>query len=206
MNKIHKILMMLSVSIIVTLFVGLFKKSYFTYVYKITYPNELIAFINIKDSIVPEIEKKHYVDNVISRNVRRGKIIIFKSFASNADENRKYTNLLKSDINEINILIDNFLIELNGRSDNTYRTVDQNSQLLTLENIINKKQYLRIDNVIINKTFKKFELSDNKFEEDPSKINYNLRYFYLISIFILTFILTYILINIKRIILIIKKL
>jgi len=28
---------------------------------------------------------------VISRNVRRGKIIIFKSFASNSDNNRKYT-------------------------------------------------------------------------------------------------------------------
>ena len=72
---------------------------------------------------------------------------------------------------------------------------------------INKKRIINLRKGIDdNKTFKKFELSDNKFEEDPSKINYNLRYFYLISIFILTFILAYILINIKKIILIIKKL
>jgi len=207
MIKNRKIIISLIFSFFVVASVASIKKSYFTFEYKVTYPTQLIQFINIKDFIIPKFENKnHFVSNVISRNVRKGKILILRSFEKNNKSAENHLKILNEDINNINLLIHDFLLELQNRSDQNYRTVEQNSKLLFLEEIIQKKNYLDLESIKISKTFKKFEIGNEVDNVIPSEINSNLRNFYLFSIFIFSIIISLIFTNIKRILKLIKKL
>ena len=207
MTKNQKILFSIVFSFFVVACIGSLKKSYYTFEYKVTYPSQLSQFINIKDFIVPELEyKRYFVSNVISRNVRKGKILILQSFEKKDRSTESYLITLNKDIDNINLLIDNFLLKLQNRSDEVYETVEQNSKLLFLEDIIQKKNYLKIENIKISKTFKKFKTEDVVNDKIPNEINFNLRNFYLFSIFILSLIISLIFTNIKKIINLIKKL
>tara|TARA_A100001015_G_scaffold306790_1_gene401619 strand:- start:4103 stop:4726 length:624 start_codon:yes stop_codon:yes gene_type:complete len=207
MTKNHKILTSIIFSILVVAFVASLKKSYFTFEYKITYPSQLSEFVNIKDFVVPKIENKnHFVDNIISRNVRKGKIIILQSFEKMDLGTDSYLISLKKDVDDINFLIHEFLLELQNRSDKNYKTVEQNSKLIFLEDIIQKKNYLNLENINISKTFEKYEIRTGNDYIIPGEINFNLRNFYLFSIFILSMIISLIFTNIKKILSLIKKL
>ena len=117
-----------------------------------------------------------------------------------------YLISLKKDVDDINFLIHEFLLELQNRSDKNYKTVEQNSKLIFLEDIIQKKNYLNLENINISKTFEKYEIRTGNDYIIPGEINFNLRNFYLFSIFILSMIISLIFTNIKKILSLIKKL
>ena len=208
MSKKNYILVIIIISFLITLSFGMFKKTYFTYKYEISFPIELKMFISVNDFIAPVIEKKdHFIGNIISRNTREGKIEILKSFKENDKVIvANYLNKLEFDLIQTDLFIKNFLSKLNEKSKNNLRIIDENSKLLRLENLLNNNSFLNIKKKSITKTHKFYSLNSKQTSYETSKINYNITIFYLLSIFILVNLILLIIFNAKKIVELIKKL
>ena len=189
-------------------------KSYFTYSYKVNYIKNLEKYIDIKHKLVSKfLKKKHVTSFDYSRNYGFGSITIKKSFLSkNDDLVNNYTSLLISDVDELNIFINNFLNEILflSQTENKKKTYDQAISFVDINDLLLNDKFLFIDSIKLEKTFDFFTFVDDNRDIlndlNNLKTNNNSQVFFFISLFILIFIFAFIIFNFKDILRKIKKL
>lgn len=211
-KKEIKLFIIILLSLSITFIIGVTKKSYSTYKYEINYLHELNNFVDVKNFITVKIENKdHFIDKIISRNVRQGKIEILKSFETDeiSKDQKNYFDKLENDINQINVFLTSFLVELKNKVEsntNSAISIEENYKLLRINQLIKQSSFFKINNISIIKTHKFYNHIATKKNVIAKKINYNNTIYFLISVFLLTTILLIIIFNFRKIIRLIQKL